>query len=100
MSRSLSRISLRHAPAIAIAIAIAAGGAIFWHGRAVAKAQLNESGPVAVDAAPSSSADEQSGSSILLGLDRDAIRDGRLVAPAGNNAYELYLSVLQLQPDN
>ncbi len=101
MSRPLSRISLRHAPAIVFAIALAAGGAIFWHGRAVAKAELNESGPVAAEAAPSSSsADDQSGTSILLGLARDAMHDGRLLAPAGNNAYEFYLSVLQLQPDN
>ncbi len=28
------------------------------------------------------------------------MRDGRLVAPAGSNAYEFYLSVLQLEPQN
>ncbi|MDF4026872.1 energy transducer TonB [Luteibacter sp. PPL201] len=37
---------------------------------------------------------------ILLGLARDATRDGRLVAPQGNNAYEYYLSVLQLDRAN
>jgi hypothetical protein len=28
------------------------------------------------------------------------MHDGRLLAPAGSNAYEFYLSVLQLQPQN
>ncbi|MFA6231457.1 MAG: energy transducer TonB [Rhodanobacter sp.] len=101
MSRPLPRISLRHVSVIVLAVALAAAGGIFWHGRVVAKAELNESGPVAVEAASSSApADGPSGTSILLGLARDAMHEGRLVAPAGNNAYEFYLSVLQLQPDN
>jgi protein TonB len=37
---------------------------------------------------------------ILLGLARDATREGRMVAPQGNNAYEFYLSVIQLDPKN
>ncbi|MGA7439896.1 MAG: energy transducer TonB [Luteibacter sp.] len=37
---------------------------------------------------------------ILLGLARDATKDGRLVAPQGNNAYEYYLSILQLDAKN
>ena len=37
---------------------------------------------------------------ILLGLARDATRGNRLVAPEGNNAYEYYLSVVQLDPRN
>lgn len=37
---------------------------------------------------------------ILLGLAREATKDGRLVAPQGNNAYEYYLSVLQLDKNN
>lgn len=37
---------------------------------------------------------------ILLGLARDATREGRMVAPQGNNAYEYYLSVVQLDPKN
>lgn len=41
-----------------------------------------------------------SGVDILLGLARDATREGRLVAPQGNNAYEYYLSVIQLDPQN
>lgn len=101
MSRPLPLVSLRHVSVIVFAVALAAAGALYWHGHALARAELNESGPVAAEtSAASSSADDQSGSSILLGLARDAMHDGRLVAPAGNNAYEFYLSVLQLQPDN
>jgi protein TonB len=37
---------------------------------------------------------------ILLGLARDATKEGRLVAPQGNNAYEYYLSVTQLDAKN
>jgi protein TonB len=54
---------------------------------------------IAADPAPAAG-EEQSGTQILLGLAREAIRDGRLVAPAGSNAYEFYLSVLQLAPEN
>lgn len=38
------------------------------------------------------------GQDILLGLAKAAVNEHRLVAPAGNNAYEFYLSVLQLDP--
>lgn len=37
---------------------------------------------------------------ILLGLAWQATKEGRLVAPQGNNAYEYYLSIIQLDPDN
>jgi len=56
------------------------------------------------DGAPSASSGsgdaDTTGVDILLGLARDATREGRLVAPQGNNAYEYYLSVIQLQPNN
>lgn len=45
-------------------------------------------------------ADGQSGSDILLGLAGTAMQEKRLVAPQGSNAYEFYLSVLQLDPNN
>jgi len=54
----------------------------------------------ATTSTPSSSDAGQSGVDILLGLARDATREGRLVAPQGNNAYEYYLSVVQLEPEN
>jgi periplasmic protein TonB len=56
----------------------------------------------ASDAAASSASSDgdSSGVDILLGLAREATREGRLVAPQGNNAYEYYLSVIQLAPEN
>jgi protein TonB len=38
--------------------------------------------------APASDAGDNSGVAILLGLARQATREGRLVSPQGNNAYE------------
>lgn len=40
------------------------------------------------------------GVSILLDLADQALKDRRLIAPAGANAYEFYLSVLELDPAN
>lgn len=45
-------------------------------------------------------ADEAGGTRILLDLADAAMRDGRLVAPVGSNAFELCFSVLQLDPGN
>lgn len=44
--------------------------------------------------------DPDSPSGILVALADQAIADHRLVAPAGQNAYEFYLSVLQLAPED
>jgi periplasmic protein TonB len=49
---------------------------------------------------PSTSSGASPEIEILLGLARDATKEGRLVAPQGNNAYEYYLSVSQLDPKN
>jgi hypothetical protein len=49
---------------------------------------------------PSASSGSSPEIDILLGLARDATKEGRLVAPQGNNAYEYYLSVSQLDPKN
>ncbi|TCV92842.1 protein TonB [Luteibacter rhizovicinus] len=54
-------------------------------------------GEVASAAAPAEGGSEVD---ILLGLARDAMKENRLIAPQGNNAYEYYLSVVQLQPEN
>ncbi|MGN6740321.1 hypothetical protein [Dyella sp.] len=52
-------------------------------------------------AAPGASAGgDQDGVSILLNLADQALAEHRLVAPAGANAYEFYLSVLELDPAN
>lgn len=44
--------------------------------------------------------DDANGRSILLALAKTAEREHRLLAPAGSNAYEFYLSVLGLEPDD
>jgi protein TonB len=44
--------------------------------------------------------DDPDGRGILLALAQTAEREHRLVAPAGSNAYEFYLSVLGLEPDD
>ena len=69
-------------------------GAIGWyvHAARLAKADVAD--------ASSSSTDASSGEGILLGLAKSAVGEHRLVAPAGSNAYEFYLSVLQLDPKN
>ncbi len=98
MLRSLFAASQRHARVVvpvAVVLLVAAG--IAWYSRATAAATEAGSLPVTVDAAVG---DEQSGKAILLGLAREAMSDARLVAPQGSNAFEFYLSVLQLDPDN
>jgi hypothetical protein len=56
-------------------------------------------GPRWPHAAPTAPADDDS-RTLLLGLAEDAERDHRLVAPAGSNAYEFYLSALELAPED
>ena len=50
--------------------------------------------------ATASSSGQDSGVSIMLGLAKTAVDEKRLIAPAGANAFEFYLSALQLEPDN
>ena len=79
-------------------ILLAGGG--LWYWRAAANAAAAGPGSAVASTAEAPAGEPQDGSKILLGLARAAMRDGRLVAPTGSNAYEFYLSVLQLQPDN
>ena len=51
-------------------------------------------------AAASVAPSDDSGRGILLGLADEALREHRLVAPQGRNAWEFYLSVLELEPDD
>ncbi|MGN2253290.1 energy transducer TonB [Frateuria sp. GZRe12] len=44
--------------------------------------------------------DDASGRGILLALAQTAEREHHLLAPAGSNAYEFYLSVLGLEPED
>lgn len=87
---------------IAIAIGVAALAAIAlgvfaFQGHQVATS-TDASGAATTEV--SSSSDASPEIEILLGLARDATKEGRLVAPQGNNAYEYYLSVSQLAPKN
>jgi protein TonB len=52
--------------------------------------------PRATPAAPA----DGDGRTLLLDLAEQAERDHRLVAPAGSNAYEFYLSALELAPQD
>jgi protein TonB len=82
---------------ISLAVAVVALGAIGWYlvgHTGVGKSVSAEGGPA------SASSTDDSGTGILLGLADTAIKDKHLVAPAGSNAYEFYLSVLQLDAQN
>ncbi|WP_266157257.1 hypothetical protein [Dyella silvatica] len=72
---------------------VAAGGIWFaYSGKATtAAAQADKT---------TASTGDSSGTEILLGLAQTAISEKHLVAPMGSNAYEFYLSVLQLDPNN
>jgi hypothetical protein len=98
MFRSLSP-ALRGIILILLSLLLLAGG-IVWHSLAAANASMAATNQSPSVADSSSNDGDTSGSGILLGLARDAMHDGRLVAPAGSNAYEFYLSVLQLDPRN
>lgn len=91
--------ALRGLILILLCLLLLAGG-IVWYSLAAANASMVTRDPSSIATGDSSTDDATSGSSILLGLARDAMHDGRLVAPAGSNAYEFYLSVLQLEPQN
>jgi protein TonB len=98
MSRVRFVVSHRYALVLVSLLVLAAVG-IYRHGLAVAHPS-EDAGSTSIEPAATPVDDAQSGTDILLGLARDAMRDGRLVAPAGSNAYEFYLSVLQLEPEN
>jgi protein TonB len=100
MSRLLSTASSRRGLlVVSLVTLVAAAGAAYWlmQGPAGRSGALSQNGP----AAASTSGDADSGGAgILLGLARTAVDEKRRVAPAGANAFEFYLSVLQLDPDN
>ena len=81
--------------AVAIVVALALAGSAFWflHGAKGGSAS-------AVTDGQASAAKDDGGVGILLDLAKTAVGEHRLVAPAGSNAYEFYLSVLQLDPSN
>jgi protein TonB len=78
---------------ILIVLVVLAGGAYAWlHGAIPGQSSA------AKDA--QAGGKDDSGVGILLDLAKTAVNEKRLVAPAGSNAYEFYLSVLQLDPQN
>jgi protein TonB len=79
-----------------IALIGVVGGVVFWSKGSASAANITSSGV----ASASSSGGDDSGAAILLDLAKTAVSEKRLVAPAGSNAYEFYLSVLQLDPQN
>ena len=95
---SIAAVPRRAIVTLAIAVAAVTGTSVFvMQQRPHAMATPN----LADIASPAPGAGtDASGVTILLGLARDATRDGRLIAPEGNNAYEYYLSVLQLDANN
>jgi hypothetical protein len=100
MSPSLLAALRRHALVLVpLALLLVPACGIVWYSRASTAASITGFGvpPVAV---VDSTDEAESGIAILLDLARDAMRDGRLVAPQGSNAFEFYLSVLQLDPSN
>ncbi|WP_243040522.1 hypothetical protein [Dyella sedimenti] len=76
-----------------IVLVVLAGGVYAW---------LHDAVPGQSTAAKDAQAGgkDDSGVGILLDLAKAAVNEKRLVAPAGSNAYEFYLSVLQLDPQN
>jgi protein TonB len=95
MSRFATLAPRQRALAAAIVVALALVGAAFWslHGAKGGSATVSMDGQT-------SAAKDDGGVGILLDLAKTAVGENRLVAPAGSNAYEFYLSVLQLDPSN
>jgi protein TonB len=96
MSRFASFAPRQRALAAAsLIVVMALGGGAFWflHGAKDGSTAASTDGHA-------SGANDDSGVGILLDLAKTAVGEKRLVAPAGSNAYEFYLSVLQLDPSN
>ena len=95
MPKSLSAASSRRGLFLAaVFVLIVLAGGVGWYVHAAGSAKANAADP------SSASTDASSGEGILLGLAKSAVGEHRIVAPAGSNAYEFYLSVLQLDPKN
>jgi protein TonB len=87
----------RYALLIVIALGAIGGGVIFWLLKS--RADVDEpSAAVVAAAGPVIRAGTDTAE--LLQHARQAMAEQRLLAPAGNNAFELYLAVLKREPDN
>lgn len=87
----------RHGLLIVVLLIAASAAGIYWNIRHRADADepamqaVSASGPIAREGA---------GTAELLQHARQAMAEQRLLAPAGNNAFESYLAVLTREPDN
>ena len=81
---------------IALLAAAAIAAYVLLRAPAADGAGLQAKGP----AEAASSGGQDSGVGIMLGLAKSAMDEKRLIAPAGANAFEFYLSALQLEPNN
>jgi protein TonB len=98
MSRSASfapRQRVLLVVSLIVLVAIGAGGYV-WSKGGVSSVAIGSG----VASASSTGGKDDNGVGILLDLAKTAVTEKRLVAPAGSNAYEFYLSVLQLDPQN
>lgn len=96
-SRRRAQGVVRYSLLILVVLIAVAGGLIFWqieHGQEV------EQPTQAVVAAAGPVLRAGIGTDELLQHARDAMAAQRLLAPAGNNAFELYLAVLKREPGN
>lgn len=100
MPRFPFALSRRYIFSLMLVLLVLLTGGGVWYRRAAASAAAAGLGLAVTSTAEAPGDVSQDGSRILLELAREAMRDGRLVAPTGSNAYEFYLSVLQLRPDN
>lgn len=96
-SNTSHRRGLILVPAVAIVLV---AGAVYFFLHSQGRQSANGEAASVADIAPAEAASTGGPADILLGLARTAIKEDRLVAPAGANAYEFYLSVLQLDPQN
>lgn len=88
---------VRHGLLIVIVLIVAAAATIFWK----LKYSVGTDEPTQeVVAATGPIVREGAGTDELLQHARQALAEQRLLAPAGNNAFELYLAVLKREPDN
>ncbi|WP_201313236.1 energy transducer TonB [Dyella sp. EPa41] len=88
---------VRHGFLIVVVLIVAAAAAIFWELKY--RADADEPSEQVV-AATGPIVREGAGTDELLQHARQAMADQRLLAPAGNNAFELYLAVLKREPGN
>lgn len=95
--RRRTRGVARYALLIVIALGAIGGGVIFW----LLKSRADVDEPsVAVVAAAGPVIRAGTDTAELLQHARQAMAEQQLLAPAGNNAFELYLAVLKREPDN